>query len=254
MTWTAPQKPAEFAETRLIDAILDSHFSIGSTLPAERDLALQLGVTRPTLREALQRLARDGWLEIHQGRPTRVRDYWSEGNLGVLGAIARHSENLPPDFVPNLLFVRLLMAPAYASLAVKNAPEQIIALLSEHPDISAPPKVFATFDWQLHHRLTIASSNPIFTMILNGFRDLYRPMACLYFQFPDSRASSLTFYTELLTAAQERNAEAAEVITRQVMNASIALWHSAAQDTPFITLNSRDCTAEDTNHATLERQ
>ena len=55
----------------------------------ERELAGQLGVTRPTLREALQRMARDGWIKIQHGRSTRVRNFWREGNLGVLSGIAR---------------------------------------------------------------------------------------------------------------------------------------------------------------------
>ena len=82
MNWNAPEKPAEFAENRLIQAIISGHFPINSNLPAERELAAQLGVTRPTLREALQRIARDGWIEIRHGKPTRVRNYWQEGNLG----------------------------------------------------------------------------------------------------------------------------------------------------------------------------
>jgi DNA-binding GntR family transcriptional regulator len=55
--WTTAPKPADLAENRLLDAILDGSFPINSNLPPERDLATQLGVTRPTLREALQRLS-----------------------------------------------------------------------------------------------------------------------------------------------------------------------------------------------------
>ncbi|VEI44878.1 fatty acid metabolism regulator [Actinobacillus equuli] len=33
-------------------------------------------MTRTTLREVLQRLARDGWLHIQHGKPTRVNDVW----------------------------------------------------------------------------------------------------------------------------------------------------------------------------------
>jgi len=76
MDWQPVQKPAEMAESRLLEAILSGHFPINSNLPGERELAAQIGVTRPTLREALQRLARDGWLDIQHGKPTRVRDYW----------------------------------------------------------------------------------------------------------------------------------------------------------------------------------
>ncbi|XPE41305.1 GntR family transcriptional regulator [Shigella flexneri] len=35
-----------------------------------------IGVTRTTLREVLQRLARDGWLTIQHGKPTKVNNFW----------------------------------------------------------------------------------------------------------------------------------------------------------------------------------
>jgi len=231
MDWTIPLKPADLAERRLIDAILEGHFQIGTVLPAERELAAQIGVTRPTLREALQRLGRDGWVEIHQGRSTRVRDYWQEGNLGVLGAIARHSDHLPPDFVLNLLYVRQLLAPAYTSLAVQNAPDDVLRALNLHAQLPDTPEAFAAFDWQLHHCLTVASQNQVFTLILNGFKDLYFPMACLYFQSSDSRSSSRTFYARLHEATLSGDVQKAEEITRQVMGESLILWQAATHTT-----------------------
>jgi GntR family negative regulator for fad regulon and positive regulator of fabA len=228
MDWDPPHKPAELAESRLIEAILDGHFAIGSGLPAERELAGLLGVTRPTLREALQRLARDGWLEIHQGRPTRVRDYWQEGSLAVLGAVVEHADHLPQDFVPNLLYVRQLLAPAYIRLAVLRQPEQVERLLASYPELADTPSAYAAADWQLHHRLTIASGNPIFTLILNGFCDFYQSMALVYFKAAASRQHSHRFYRELLEAAQARDPERAEGVAREVMTDSLALWNRAA--------------------------
>ncbi|MCP4722010.1 MAG: GntR family transcriptional regulator, partial [Desulfobacteraceae bacterium] len=66
-----PLKPAEFAEKQLLETILDGIYQPGDTLPAERVLAQSLGVTRPTLRETLQRLSKEGWVTIAQGKPTR---------------------------------------------------------------------------------------------------------------------------------------------------------------------------------------
>lgn len=40
-------------------------------LPGERTLAIQLGVSRPTLRKALEKLRSEGLLETSQGKPTR---------------------------------------------------------------------------------------------------------------------------------------------------------------------------------------
>ncbi len=227
--WEAPARPAELAEMRLISAILDGHFAIGSNLPGERELAAMLGVTRPTLREALQRLARDGWVEIRQGRPTRVRDYWREGNLGVLGAIARHQESLPATFVPNLLQVRILLAPTYTRLAFERSLAQVAEALSAQANLADTPEAFAEYDLRLHAQLTILSGNPVFTLIFNGFGDLYLNMARRYFAAPQARAHSRTFYARLLAAAQAGDAALAETVTQTVMQDSVKLWQAAIQ-------------------------
>lgn len=227
MDWNPPAKPAEIAESRLIEAILDGRFPIDSNLPAERDLARLLGVTRPTLREALQRLGRDRWLDIHQGRPTRVRNYWQEGNLAVLGAIVEHASHLPEDFIPNLLTVRHTLAPAYIRLAVENQPKLVRAFLASYTRLEDTPAAYADADWELHHRLTVLSGNPVFTLILNGFSDLYRAMAMIYFHEPVSRRHSQGFYRQLLLAAQSQNPDRAEALTREVMLDSLQLWHRA---------------------------
>jgi GntR family negative regulator for fad regulon and positive regulator of fabA len=224
-TWSAPQRPAAYAEEALVTAILDGTYPPGSTLPGERDLATQLGVTRPTLRETLQRLACEGWLTIQQGKPTRVNDFWREGGLNVLSALVRYSQRLPSDFVPNLLEVRLAMAPAYTRAAVEHAPAVVIACLTDQGHLDDTPEAFAAFDWILHHTLTVASGNPVYTLILNGFAGFYEQMACLYFARPEARSSSQAFYAALLAAARRADAAAAERIARSVMQESIALWY-----------------------------
>ncbi|HOF27818.1 MAG TPA: GntR family transcriptional regulator, partial [Anaerolineaceae bacterium] len=127
--WVTPQKPTDLAEKQLLSAILDGSFPIGSALPPERELAQALGITRPTLREALQRLARDGWIRIQQGKSTLVSDFWKDGNLVMLNALAQQTESLTYEFITNLLEVRSFLAPAYASLAVSRADEALIAFL-----------------------------------------------------------------------------------------------------------------------------
>lgn len=231
MDWTSPTKPAELTEGRLIDAFLSGIFPPGTLLPAERELAQQLGVTRPTLREALQRLARDGWLEIRQGKPTRVRNYWQEGNLGVLSALAQHRESLPGNFISNLLQVRQVIAPVYARLAIEKEPGAIIQLLEKSSTLKDTPSEFAAYDWEIHYRLSIASGNPIFTLILNGFRELYHPMACQYFQLDYARRCSQDFYKTLWTAASKQLPEYAEEVTQQAMAKSLELWEEGVQNT-----------------------
>lgn len=224
LSWPSPQKPAEIAESRLVESILDGTFPIDSSLPGERELADLLGVTRPTLREALQRLACDGWVEIQHGKPTRVRNYWQEGSLGVLNTLARYPKHLPDNFIPDLLTVRLAMAPAYTAMAVTNTPAELIHLLDNRHDLDDNPEAFAQFDWEVHHQLTIHSQNPAFVMIMNGFKDLYLQLAPLYFQNPSARQHSMNFYQDLAQACERQDPNQARILTDTVMRESLIFW------------------------------
>lgn len=232
MDWKPPEKPGELAESRLIAAILTGHFPVDSYLPAERELAQQIGVTRPTLREALQRLARDGWLEIHQGRATRVRNYWLEGNLAVLVAVALHTAELPGGFVSNLLEVRILLSPAYVRQAVERNPAAVEALLADIPRPDAPPEAFAIFDWQLHRQLTALSGNPVFTLFINSVQGLYEVAGAAYFSHAEARAHSLGFYRSLLDCARKVDGAAAGELAGRIMRESGSLWQRLFEATP----------------------
>ena len=229
MDWNAPEKPAEITEKRLIEAILDGHFPVNSNLPGERDLSEQLGVTRPTLREAMQRLARDGWLEINHGKPTRVRNYLQEGNLAVLASIASHHDHLPDNFINDLLNVRRLLAPAYTRLAIENNAGVLIPLLEKLASLPEDAAAYAAADWDLHCQLTLFSGNPVFTLILNGFKDLYPAIGEIYFRFPEARSSSKQFYRDLLACAQEGDAARAQTLTERVMGDSLEIWRKIAK-------------------------
>lgn len=231
LQWAPLAKPAEAAEQRLVAAILHGQFPIDSHLPGERDLASMLGVTRPTLREALQRMARDGWVDIQHGKPTRVRNFWREGSLGVLAALVQHPEYLPSDFVPQLLQVRELLAPSYTRMAVEREPREVVELMENRPGHDAVPEDFAAFDWLLHQQLTRLSGNPVFTLILNGFQELYPLMAIRYFSSPETRQSSSAYYLALLDSAGAHDAARAEEITRTVMQASLQLWKTMVPET-----------------------
>lgn len=222
--WDSIQKPAGIAERRLLEAILSGHFAVNSYLPGERELAEQIGVTRPTLRESLQRLARDGWLEIQHGKPTRVRDFWLEGNMGVLSTLAQMPSRQSPDFVTYLLELRVLLAPTYTRQAMETASSEIADLLVTYSSLEDTAQAYAHADWELHRLLTLRAVNPIFRLLLNSFQNLYEVMGGLYFVSAENRNHSRTFYEELFTCARRNASHKAESLTRLVMEKSLALW------------------------------
>ena len=61
---------AQELETRILEGV----WKQGDRLPSERDLALELGVSRPSLREAIQKLVSKGLLRTRHGGGTYVTD------------------------------------------------------------------------------------------------------------------------------------------------------------------------------------
>jgi GntR family transcriptional repressor for pyruvate dehydrogenase complex len=80
---------ADAVVDRVRDAILGDELEPGALLPSERDLAVQLGVNRTTVREGLARLEHLGLLDRRQGARCRVCDYRRTGSLELLPALAR---------------------------------------------------------------------------------------------------------------------------------------------------------------------
>src|SRR3954468_23424078 len=66
--------------------IAGGEFAPGARLPAERDLARQLGVSRPSVREALIALEVEGWVEVRTGSGIYVQPQAQRNGAGAARA------------------------------------------------------------------------------------------------------------------------------------------------------------------------
>lgn len=79
-----PKRLSDEIASRVRALIEEQNLEAGMKLPAERQLALQLGVSRNSLREALAKLVSEGVLVSRRGGGTFVRwqhETWSEQNI-----------------------------------------------------------------------------------------------------------------------------------------------------------------------------
>lgn len=113
------KSPAGFAEKYIIESIWNGRFPPGSILPAERELSELIGVTRTTLREVLQRLARDGWLTIQHGKPTKVNQFMETSGLHILDTLMTLDADNAPSIVEDLLAARSNISPIFMRYAFK---------------------------------------------------------------------------------------------------------------------------------------
>ncbi|MGM0480873.1 MAG: pyruvate dehydrogenase complex transcriptional repressor PdhR [Pseudomonadota bacterium] len=74
--------------------IVDGRFLAGEKLPSERDLSQQFNVSRPSLREAIQKLEAKGLLQRRQGGGTFVADNLSDKvSTPLFELLAKHPES-----------------------------------------------------------------------------------------------------------------------------------------------------------------
>jgi DNA-binding FadR family transcriptional regulator len=111
-----------------IATLIDSgEFAAGSRLPPERELAVLLGVSRTSVREALISLEIAGRVEVRVGTGIFVRAH-VEGR-GAVSVSAGSPDSGPGPF--DLLAARALVEGEIAALAARNIGKQQIAALRE---------------------------------------------------------------------------------------------------------------------------
>ncbi|MBA6336224.1 MULTISPECIES: fatty acid metabolism transcriptional regulator FadR [unclassified Colwellia] len=222
--------PAGFAEQYIVESIWNGGFPPGSILPAERELSELIGVTRTTLREVLQRLARDGWLTIKHGKPTKVNNFWETSSLNILETLAQLDQEGIPDLVDNLMSARTNISAIYIRGAIKNNAEKVIELIKAYEDVEDNGEAFAEFDYRLNKELVVASGNSIYLLILNGFRGLYSRLGTLYFSHPKGREISRVYYKKLIELASEDKFDESIFAVRKYGIESGKLWLELKDD------------------------
>ena len=208
------ERATDWAERHLIESIVSGTYPPNTDLPGERTLSKELDIARPVLREAMQRLSRDGWLDIQQGKPTRIKDYLKDGNLNILAGLLKADPDLVPNLVPDLLEMWQLLAPQYTASSVRRAPGLILDLLESFKKVPDEAETYAIRMWELHHMLIAYSDNLVYGLIFNTFRDFYQQLAVYYYSSPAHRKLAQELWSELTPFVEGLDTTAsAELVT-----------------------------------------
>lgn len=226
------QSPAGFAEEYIVDSIWNNRFPPGSILPAERELSELIGVTRTTLREVLQRLARDGWLTIQHGKPTKVNNFWDTCGVNILSTLAKLDLDKAADLIDQLLSARTNLSAIYIRAAIKNNPEKVVELAQKAQSVSEDAQEFADMDYYLNHELAHASGNAIYVLVLNGFKGFWSKIAGYYFSHDDARDAARHYYSELEKYAKSGKHDESIYMIRKYGIESGKIWQEVRQSFP----------------------
>ncbi|WP_280434508.1 FadR/GntR family transcriptional regulator [Nocardia carnea] len=224
---------------QLVDDVLTGELEPGSALPAERQLAEALGVSRPTVREAVQRLARTGLVDIRQGGSTTVRDPRRYGGLDLLPRLIFRSGILDHGVVRSILETRASLGREVAALAAHRRGPHLgqelaaaVRLLDEAADPPARQRAALAF-WD---HLVDAADSIVYRLLFNQLRDIYEPTMTALAGVMDAEVGRPEPYRALTEAVTAGDADAARTHADALLSAATAefdtLLHRLEQNAP----------------------
>jgi GntR family transcriptional repressor for pyruvate dehydrogenase complex len=225
---TAPSLPTErrlyqITADRLREHIRKHDIKPGSRLAPERDLAQLLGVSRPSLREALIALEIEGSVEIRMGSGI----YVCEHLLGVKGKTLTLGES-PSELMQARALIEgecVMLACLHGSKADYRYLQTCIDKMREGVEKGIPA---LEDDRKFHQRLAKMSGNSTLVRIITSlFEERYSPLSAHISEHSENRqtwATAVIEHEAILRAVQARDLIGAQTAMRQHLKQSEVRW------------------------------
>ncbi len=194
---------------QMTQLIKDGKLRPGDKLPPERELAETLGVSRPTLRNALRVLEGLRMIESRQGDGT----YVSQANFEQLVAPLAAVLSTRAFLVKDILELRQIIEPPIAErAALKARPEDIEELesiLAVQAKKAGEGLETAEEDTRFHYAIAEATGNQMVVHLIDLVMSLLGEVRASWLQVPDRREVSLAGHRAILNAIKARDQAAA---------------------------------------------
>ena len=169
-----PKKISEEIVSQVKQLISKGELKPGDRIPSERELATMLGVSRPSVREAIMVLEAMGFVESRQGGGTYVK---ALTEASIMNPLAKLVEKRDPELLRSLAEVRMGLESWSAYLAAQRATDSDIAEMRRLYKIME--KQAAKGGWspdveaEFHYAITSASHNSLQMHVLDSIHSLF---------------------------------------------------------------------------------
>ena len=207
---------------QLVGAIVGGDFAVGTPLPGERQLAERLGVSRPAVREAIQRLVQAGLVHVRHGEGTTVADYHRAAGPDLLPRLLLRPGPDGPELdlhvARSIVEVRLATGPDIARLAAERRTDAQLGDLHDalaRLDTGDDPVELqhAALDWW--SAAVDAADNVAYRLLFNSLATAYAPLI-------DALA--------VVLAREVRQVDGYRTLTDAIARRQPAVAHAAADD------------------------
>ncbi len=198
-------------------AIISGQLVVDERLPSENELAKRYGVSRPTVREALKRLAAQNLIRSRRGSGGGIfinRLSWSEAHdsLFTTATLLLGMNEIPFETVAE---ARYTLEMACLPLACKRGDDvQISTMYSEierQKDSSLSDEEFCASDVRFHRALVECACNPVLSFQMVGVVEAVQPLMNMVTYKLRERTCISELHTELADAIAARNLAQARI-------------------------------------------
>ena len=215
-------------------AIIAGQFKIGERLPTEDELAQRYGVSRPSVREALKRLAAQNLVRARRGP--------SGGNFVVQPSYAELAESLSGAAtllvglgalgIEEIIEARRALQGSCAQLAVDNAgPEHLAALeaaLEHQQDPQISDEAFCQADVAFHRALVDATGNGMLRFVMYTVIEALIPVTNMVVTVVRERSDIITLHRRMLEQLQQRDTTALQTAIDELLDYLLLKFEQAS--------------------------
>lgn len=222
---------AELVARKILDMVRSGNLKPGEQLPPERELAVMLQVSRPSVREALRGLQILGVLRMRQGGGIFVTQLEASDLLAPLQFFI----TLTPQNIDALYEARVTIDSAVARRATTNLSDEQIARLRSmalvQENLVADPIGFRVSDLEFHHTIIDAAGNPFLERMAKSLFVLGMEYRRISAESQAVLARSVRDHRAIVAALESRDPEAvADAVARHLE--SVYVSTRAAMDPP----------------------
>jgi GntR family transcriptional repressor for pyruvate dehydrogenase complex len=200
---------------QLIELINNGSLKPGDRLPPERELAVELNVSRTAIREALRAMELMGFIDSKVGGGTFIRQITLDNVIDPFTILLSQDK----DVVLELIEVRQLLETEIARLAARRINDDKLADLQRSIDLMANEiekgGIGIAGDNAFHDSLAKAAENNSMAKILNMCGDLLSYSRQATLRIPGQPEKSLDDHKKILAAVSSRDEKIAARLMKE---------------------------------------
>jgi GntR family transcriptional repressor for pyruvate dehydrogenase complex len=197
------------------ESVLNGSLKPGDQLPAERELAQRLGVSRTAVREAVKTLREKGLVEAYSGRGTFITNGTSQAARQSFDLMVKIGQQ---EGSPHLAELRLMLEPGIAALAAVRAKEDDLSGMRDAVAVmdrsQKDPGAYIEADLDFHLALAEAAANPLILSLIDSIVGLLREQRIKIFNVEGGPQRGQFHHKRILEAVERHDAEMARSAMR----------------------------------------